>query len=87
MSDDRRRYVIHLPVIAASLDSAKRFGRTIGRSLSFLPEIDGAEATVSEEDAQGVRHRVFCDRLLDGRRRCALPADHDGDCLPRGRQL
>ncbi|WP_165944360.1 hypothetical protein [Micromonospora sp. KC213] len=44
-----------------------------------LPKYGGG-STVSAEDAQGVRHWVFCDRLLDGGRRCLRPADHDGDC-------
>ncbi|MFC4146369.1 hypothetical protein ACFO0M_08895 [Micromonospora mangrovi] len=49
-------------------------------------DLDGAraEATVSEEDAQRVRHRVYCDLLLDGGRRCPHPADHDGACGPAG---
>jgi hypothetical protein len=82
---DRQRYVIHLPLLAANLDSAKRFARTLAQSVAFLPEIDGGEATVSEEDDQGVRHRVFCDRLLDGGRRCALRAGHPTPCAPANR--
>ncbi|MCW3812862.1 hypothetical protein ONA91_00120 [Micromonospora sp. DR5-3] len=35
---------------------------------------------MSTEDAQSVRHWVYCDRLLDGGRRCPRPADHDGAC-------
>lgn len=50
------------------------------RSLCFLREIDVGEATVSEVDAEYVRHRVCCDRLLPDRRRCALRAEHDGAC-------
>jgi hypothetical protein len=82
LSHEPRRYVIHLPVLAANLSSARRFARAVGRSLAFLPEVDAGEATVSEEDDQGVRHRAFCDRLLAGRRRCALSADHGGHCVP-----
>ncbi|MEW2381090.1 hypothetical protein AB0873_03185 [Micromonospora sp. NPDC047707] len=78
----RDRFVVHLPVLAADLAAAKRFARTITRSLGFLPDIDPAETTVSEEDAQFVRHRVFCDARLDGAGRCARPADHDGPCVP-----
>ncbi|MCM0675009.1 hypothetical protein NCC78_09950 [Micromonospora phytophila] len=76
----RERFVVHLPVLAADLDAAKRFARAITRSLSFLPDVDPAETTVSEEDAQFVRHRVFCDSLLGDGRRCPRPADHDGAC-------
>ncbi|MFI0792559.1 hypothetical protein ACH4OY_07670 [Micromonospora rubida] len=50
--------------------------------VDFLADVDRAETTVSEEDAQHVRHRVFCDRLLDGRRCCPLRAHHDGECRP-----
>ncbi|MEV1288143.1 hypothetical protein [Micromonospora sp. NPDC049679] len=78
----RQRYVVHLPVCAASLDSATLLARNLARSLTFLPAVDAAEITVSEEDHQGVRHRVFCDRLLDGRRRCALRTDHPGERVP-----
>ncbi|MFG2055653.1 hypothetical protein ACGFI9_16665 [Micromonospora sp. NPDC048930] len=45
-----------------------------------LGQLAGLGPTVSTEDAQSVRHWVYCDRLLDGGRRCPLPADHDGDC-------
>ncbi|MGC1214740.1 MAG: hypothetical protein WA890_26215 [Micromonospora sp.] len=79
----RERFVVHLPVLATDLDGARRFARAICRALGFLPDVDRAETTVSEEDAQHVRHRVFCDRLLVGRRRCPLPADHDGACAAR----
>ncbi|WP_225854767.1 hypothetical protein [Micromonospora sp. ALFpr18c] len=76
----RERFVVHLPVVAEDLSGALRFARAITRALGFLADVDRAETTVSEEDAQGVRHRVFCDRLLGGRRRCPRPADHDGPC-------
>ena len=78
----RERFVVHLPVLATDLTAAKRFARTITRSLGFLPDIDPAETTVSAEDAQFVHHRVFCDALLDGAGRCVRPADHDGPCTP-----
>ena len=77
---DRERFVVHLPVLAADLPAALRFARAITRALSFLADVDRAETTVSEEDAQFVRHRVYCDSLLGGRRRCPRPAAHDGPC-------
>lgn len=73
-------FVLHLPFTAAGLDAAKLFARTAGRSLEFLTQLDIPETTVSEEDNQGVRHRIFCDRLLGDRRRCVLRAEHPGDC-------
>jgi hypothetical protein len=76
------RYVIHLPATSADLAGAVELAYALVRSLSFLPELDAGEATVSEEDAQHVHHRVCCDRLLPGHRRCALRAEHDGPCDP-----
>ncbi|MGX7675570.1 hypothetical protein [Plantactinospora sp. DSM 117369] len=78
---EQPRFVLHLPFTATSLDAAKLFARTAGRSLAFLSQLDVPETTLSEEDNQGVRHRIFCDRLLSGGRgRCALRADHPNDC-------
>ncbi|MER7164760.1 hypothetical protein ABT336_01605 [Micromonospora sp. NPDC000207] len=74
------RFVVHLPVAAEDLDTARRYARVIGRAVSFLGNVDRAETTVSYEDAQGVHHRVFCDRLLGSGRRCPRNADHHGDC-------
>ncbi|MGI5216133.1 hypothetical protein [Plantactinospora sp. CA-290183] len=74
------RYVIHLPATVADLSGALDLAYALAGSLGFLSEIDAGEVTVSEEDAQHVHHRVFCDRLLPGRRRCALRADHGGPC-------
>ncbi|MEU5788041.1 hypothetical protein ABZ754_09955 [Micromonospora purpureochromogenes] len=74
------RFVVHLPVVAADLPAALRLARAITRALGFLPGMDGGGTTVSAEDAQGVRHWVFCDRLLGGGRRCPRPAGHDGPC-------
>ncbi|MBG6100813.1 hypothetical protein IW249_001227 [Micromonospora vinacea] len=80
MRMERERFVVHLPVVAVDLPGALRFARVITRALGFLADVDRAETTVSEEDAQCVRHRVFCDSLLDGRRRCPRAAAHDGPC-------
>lgn len=82
MGDGRERFEVHLPVLATDLGAAKRFARAITRALGFLPDVDPGETTVSEEDAQFVRHRVFCDARLDGGRRCRHLADHDGPCVP-----
>ncbi|GAB3055479.1 hypothetical protein [Micromonospora schwarzwaldensis] len=77
------RYVIHLPVRASDLARAKMLGRTAGRSLGFLAVVELGGITVSTEDDQGVRHWVFCDRKLDGGRRCVLRADHVTPCTAR----
>ncbi|MER7168302.1 hypothetical protein ABT336_19820 [Micromonospora sp. NPDC000207] len=78
MSD---RFVIHLPVVAADLPGAVRLARVVARWAAVLAQTDPAEITVSYEDAQGVRHRVFCDARLASGRRCGLRADHDGPCI------
>lgn len=80
---DRERFVVRLPVLARDLAAAQRLARLVGRSLRLLPLVDPGEMTVSYEDDQGVHHRVFCDRLLGGGRRCLLRADHDGACARR----
>ncbi|WDZ86965.1 hypothetical protein [Micromonospora cathayae] len=77
------RFVVHLPVVVADLDAAGRLARMVARSLSYLPMVDPGETTVSYEDEQGVRHRVFCDRRVSTGRRCLLAAGHDGDCARR----
>jgi hypothetical protein len=80
------RYVIHLPVVAADLTAAQRLARVVARWTVMLPQTDPGETTVSAEDAQHVRHRVFCDLLMPGGRRCLLRADHDGPCARRLRR-
>ncbi|KXK61906.1 hypothetical protein AWW66_11265 [Micromonospora rosaria] len=80
------RFVVHLPVAAEDLDVAKRYARVISRAVGFLGNVDRAETTVSYEDAQGVHHRVFCDRLLAAGRRCPRAAGHGGDCAPAARR-
>lgn len=78
-----QRYVIHLPVVANDLPAAQRLARVIDRWMLVLPMVDPGETTVSEEDRQCVRHRVFCDLWMPGGRRCLLRDGHDGDCSRR----
>ncbi|MBM0239630.1 hypothetical protein JNW88_25360 [Micromonospora sp. ATA32] len=80
------RYVIHLPVVAADLPAAQRLARVVARWTVMLPQTDPGETTVSAEDNQNVRHRVFCDLLMPGGRRCMLRADHYGPCARRLRR-
>lgn len=81
------RWVIHLPIVVPDLNRARVCARTAVRALALVtPCVDAGEVTVSEEDAQGVRHRVFCDRLLPGGGRCALPTDHSVRCTARRRR-
>lgn len=81
------RFVAHLPFTAPDLDRAKQYGRMLARSLESQPEIDTAEATVSEEGNPGIQYRLICDRRLDGHRRCVLRADHETPCTAHRRQL
>ncbi|MFY1704263.1 hypothetical protein ACN28G_21425 [Micromonospora sp. WMMA1923] len=74
------RFVIHLPVVAGDLPGAVRLARVVARWSTVLAQTDPGEITVSYEDEQGVRHRVFCDARLGGGRRCALRVGHDGPC-------
>lgn len=80
--DEPCRWIIHLPIVAPDLARARIMARTAARSLAFLG-VDAGETTVSEEDNQGVHHRVYCDRLLPDGRRCVLRAEHQTDCAPR----
>lgn len=77
------RYVVHLPVVARDLPAAQRLARVLARWAQVLPRTDPGETTVSAEDAQDVRHRVFCDLPLPGGRRCLLRDGHDGVCSRR----
>ncbi|MEO3773838.1 hypothetical protein [Micromonospora sp. B9E7] len=74
--------MIHLPVVVADLVGALDLARTLARVLASMPQIDAGGITVSAEDAQHVRHWVFCDRVLPDRHRCARQADHDEACSP-----
>ncbi|MGC4857265.1 hypothetical protein ACLQ24_28835 [Micromonospora sp. DT4] len=73
--------MIHLPVAVPDLAGTLDLARTLARSLASTPEVDVAGITVSAEDAQHVRHWVFCDRIMPDRRRCARHANHVGACL------
>lgn len=79
-----KRYVVHLTVWAAGLPEASLLARTLTQSMSFLPELCCGETTVSEEGNPGVQHQVFCDRLLDGGRRCAARGPPRRLRLPSG---
>ncbi|WDZ85624.1 hypothetical protein [Micromonospora cathayae] len=83
MAAEPERFVIHLPVTAVDLTAAQRVARVVARWTGVLPQTDPGETTVSYEDQQGVRHRVFCDARLPGGRRCVLRATHDGPCTRR----
>jgi hypothetical protein len=80
--DESTRYIVHLPVDAPNLPAALDLAASIATSLAFPPQVYVGEAAVSEEGNQRRRHRVFCDRLLPGHRRCVRRAEHEGPCSP-----
>lgn len=81
------RFVAHLPFTAHDLDEAKRYARMLARTLEDLPEVDAAEATVSEEGDPSIHYRLICDRKLDDGRRCVLRADHETLCTARRNKI
>ncbi|MFY1686799.1 hypothetical protein [Plantactinospora sp. WMMB782] len=64
-----------------TLHAATELAARLAESLAFLPELDAGEVTVSAEDAQHERYRVFCDRLLLGAGRCGEREGHPGPCV------
>ncbi|MFR9777923.1 hypothetical protein ACL02O_17955 [Micromonospora sp. MS34] len=74
------RWIIHLPTTLTRLDDAAALAVALRDSLRHVTAIDFGETTLSEEDRQFVRTRVWCDARLPDRARCPLPADHDGPC-------
>ncbi|MEU2610024.1 hypothetical protein ABZ570_00310 [Micromonospora sp. NPDC007271] len=76
------RWIIHLPTTLTRSADAAALAVALRVSLQHVTAIDFGETTLSEEDRQFVRTRVWCDARLPGPARCALPADHDGPCRP-----
>ena len=74
------RWVIHLPTTLASLDGAIILATALRESLGHVTAIDFGETTLSEEDRQFLRTRIWCDARLDGTGRCRRRNDHDGPC-------
>ncbi|MBY8872330.1 hypothetical protein K7640_10815 [Micromonospora sp. PLK6-60] len=74
------RWVVHLPTTLTSREAAAGLAAVLRQSLAHVEAIDFAETTLSEEDAQHLRHRVWCDTRLDGGRRCGLGHRHPGRC-------
>ncbi|PWU52375.1 hypothetical protein DLJ47_19170 [Micromonospora sp. S4605] len=74
------RWVIHLPTTLTSLDGAIILATALRESLAHVTAIDFGETTLSEEDRQFLRTRIWCDARLDGAGRCQRRNDHDGPC-------
>ncbi|RLP88631.1 hypothetical protein EAD89_16465 [Micromonospora sp. BL4] len=74
------RWIIHLPTTLTSLDEAITLAAALRYSLGHVTAIDFGETTLSEEDRQFLRTRIWCDAKLDGAGRCWRPDDHVGPC-------
>ncbi|MEH0827964.1 MULTISPECIES: hypothetical protein [unclassified Micromonospora] len=74
------RWIIHLPTTLTSRDAADELAAALARSLGHLDAVDFGEMTLSEEDAQHLRYRVWCDVRLPGGGRCGQRDGHDGSC-------
>ncbi|QGN46591.1 hypothetical protein ACN26Y_09975 [Micromonospora sp. WMMD558] len=77
---DAPRWIIHLPTTLTSQDAAITLAEALRDSLGHVTVLDFGEATLSEEDRQFLRTRVWCDHRLPGGLRCTRRADHHGDC-------
>ncbi|WP_244200241.1 hypothetical protein [Micromonospora arborensis] len=75
-----QRWIIHLPTTLTSLDEVTALAVALRDSLGHLSVLDFGETTLSEEDAQFLRTRVFCDAALRGAGRCRRSDAHDGLC-------
>ncbi|MBE1486765.1 hypothetical protein [Plantactinospora soyae] len=80
------RWVIHLPTTITSRDAAIDLVDALRTSLTHVPVLDFGEATLSEEDEQSRRTRIWCDapvgepRAGPGSRRCTRFVGHPGGC-------
>ncbi|KXK62251.1 hypothetical protein AWW66_09475 [Micromonospora rosaria] len=77
------RWVLHLPAAATSAEGVDRLAQALRDSLRHVPALDFGELTISAEDDQSTRRRVWCDAPLGGDRRCALRTNHPDRCLDR----
>ncbi|MEU4676273.1 hypothetical protein [Micromonospora sp. NPDC023737] len=74
------RWIIHLPTTLTSLDGAVILATALRDSLGHVTAIDFGETTLSEEDSQFLRTRIWCDARLDGAGRCRRRDGHAGPC-------
>ncbi|PWR12090.1 hypothetical protein DKT68_04010 [Micromonospora acroterricola] len=81
------RWIIHLPTTLTSLDAAAILATALRDSLDHVTAIDFGETTLSEEDRQFLRTRVWCDARLDGAGRCRRRDGHAGACGPSDEEL
>jgi hypothetical protein len=77
------RWILHLPTTLTSSEAAVDLAVALQQSLGHVSVLDLGEVTLSEEDRQLLRMRVWCGLPLpDGAGKCALRDGHPGDCEP-----
>ena len=74
------RWIVHLPTTLTSQGEVTALAVALRDSLGHITAIDFGETTISEEDKQFVRTRIWCDALLDSPNRCRHRNDHHGPC-------
>jgi hypothetical protein len=75
------RWILHLPTTLTSSEAAVDLAVALRESLGHVSVLDLGELTLSEEDRQMLRLRVWCDAPLpDDAGRCPLRDGHPGPC-------
>lgn len=73
------RWVLHLPTRLTGQAAVVALAEALRDSLAHVPALDFGECTLSVEDDQSRRVRIWCDaRTAVGR--CARAAGHPGPC-------
>lgn len=81
LDDDPVRWVVHIPCEVHDESAATDLADEVALMLAPLrPRFDPGEMSVSREDQQLRRVRVYCDRRLQGDERCTRRTDHGGGC-------
>ncbi|AVT36541.1 hypothetical protein [Plantactinospora sp. BB1] len=80
-------WVIHLPATLTSHQATVDLLVALRTSLAHVPVLDFGEVTISAEDEQSTRTRIWCDAAIDepragpgSRRRCNRFVNHPGPC-------
>ncbi|GAB3157139.1 hypothetical protein GCM10027290_56980 [Micromonospora sonneratiae] len=80
LTDPDPRFVLHVPFHARTLGTALEMAALLADFLSFIPDVDQGETTVTHEDDQTNHHRVICDQRLPDGTRCPLHHGHLTPC-------
>ena len=77
-------WVLHLPTRLTSLDAVTGLAVVLRDSLAHVDVLAFGEVTLSAEEHQLRRHRVWCDRPVGYGTRCPLRDRHVGSCVRPG---